>query len=652
MFNGEFGPASVVAPDGRSVQVTFPSNASGGMSICVQADNACKTGSQVCKTVQVKPIPPTVLPDTTVFVTELPYVLPWGDDAIFSQNPSINSYSTTFTSWLGCDSIVKQKVTVTNPAKALIFWDTDGDGAIDPGEGVAIGIKVRTQKGLVFASDTFGCIEFPKLKIGDTLRVIPPSLGVTVKPAFHLYKNGYQFQFGLNVPSTGLVFLDTNHDLIYDPGEPLAAGVNIKTQNGKIFTTDSLGSVTFLSLKPGDTLRIASLIPGAVSIPAFWVYKGQATEFRFALWAQSGAVPDVSVDLTNTNVFRQGFTTNLVVTVRNEGVLALASNTVAQVLLPYPLEYLSAVPGLTAKIGDTLLWSLGALPAGAVRTITLQVRTRLGTANNTNLSLLAWSRPFSGEVKTNNNYAPLEAATVGSYDPNDKQVRPKHVTPAMLDSGQIFQYTVRFQNTGNFPAEFVRVVDVLVDDLDAASLRLLASSHACTWHFLAPNTVEFLFKNIQLPDSVSNEPESHGFVKFSVLPRKSLPLGTAVENSCDIYFDFNDPVRTNTIGTQVVAFLPGNTPADTDELLVRPNPAAFRAFCEWGTPAPAPGTLRLFNIWGLPVREVPVELGGTESALEVMGLLPGVYVVWLEADGLRLVKTLVVQSSWMELIDP
>lgn len=45
---------------------------------------------------------------------------------------------------------------------------------------------------------------------------------------------------------------------------------------------------------------------------------------------------------------------------------------------------------------------------------------------------------------------------------------------------------------------------------------------------------------------MTNEPASHGFVKFAIAPRDSLELGTPVLNFADIFFDFNDPVRTNT----------------------------------------------------------------------------------------------------------
>jgi hypothetical protein len=58
--------------------------------------------------------------------------------------------------------------------------------------------------------------------------------------------------------------------------------------------------------------------------------------------------------------------------------------------------------------------------------------------------------------------------------------------------------------------------------------------------------VRFVFENIMLPDSNVNEATSHGFVKFTIHPRSDVPLGTSIPNSAAIYFDFNEPVITNT----------------------------------------------------------------------------------------------------------
>jgi hypothetical protein len=61
-----------------------------------------------------------------------------------------------------------------------------------------------------------------------------------------------------------------------------------------------------------------------------------------------------------------------------------------------------------------------------------------------------------------------------------------------------------------------------------------------------PRVLEWTFNNIMLPDSTTNESESHGFLSFRVSQDKDLPNGTQINNTADIYFDFNVPVITNT----------------------------------------------------------------------------------------------------------
>jgi hypothetical protein len=63
---------------------------------------------------------------------------------------------------------------------------------------------------------------------------------------------------------------------------------------------------------------------------------------------------------------------------------------------------------------------------------------------------------------------------------------------------------------------------------------------------LTGGIVKFNFPNINLPDSLSDEAGSKGFVRFKVKLKDNLPLGTTIENTAYIYFDFNAPIITNT----------------------------------------------------------------------------------------------------------
>ena len=135
----------------------------------------------------------------------------------------------------------------------------------------------------------------------------------------------------------------------------------------------------------------------------------------------------------------------------------------------------------------------------------------------------------------------------GSYDPNDKTGYPYGVDSShYIQQNQDIEYVVRFQNTGTDTAFTVVVRDTLPLELDIFSVRSGASSHDYNFRMYGPRVLEWTFNNIMLPDSNVNEPLSNGFLKFKVKQNQDLPIGTVINNSAAIYFDFNAPVITNT----------------------------------------------------------------------------------------------------------
>ncbi len=105
--NGEPSGSTFDAPSGRTVEVTF--GATGGQ-VCVSAANSCFQGGQVCKNVAVVPIPPLTLPKVIICNEDAPFTLPWGQSVSVS-----GTYSNTYQSYQGCDSIVKQQVVIKPP---------------------------------------------------------------------------------------------------------------------------------------------------------------------------------------------------------------------------------------------------------------------------------------------------------------------------------------------------------------------------------------------------------------------------------------------------------------------------------------------------------------------------------------------------------
>ena len=147
------------------------------------------------------------------------------------------------------------------------------------------------------------------------------------------------------------------------------------------------------------------------------------------------------------------------------------------------------------------------------------------------------------EMSAANNYADASNTVLCSYDPNDKRILPRECFNQELDT---LTYTVRFQNTGNYPATTVRIVDTLdLEKLDIMSLKILGSSHTYEWSISPPAILEIVYNNINLVDSSVSFTESQGFIKYSLAVVDSLPDLQATSTPAYIYFDNNPAIVTN-----------------------------------------------------------------------------------------------------------
>ncbi len=138
------------------------------------------------------------------------------------------------------------------------------------------------------------------------------------------------------------------------------------------------------------------------------------------------------------------------------------------------------------------------------------------------------------------------AIVTGPYDPNDKTAIPEGFgTDHFIHQNVELNYRIRFQNIGTDTAFQVVVRDTLSEHLDIASFQQGASSHPYQLEIVGNNILKFTFSNINLVDSTTNEPDSHGFVSFNICQMNNLPIGTMIYNSAAIYFDYEAPIITN-----------------------------------------------------------------------------------------------------------
>ena len=163
-----------------------------------------------------------------------------------------------------------------------------------------------------------------------------------------------------------------------------------------------------------------------------------------------------------------------------------------------------------------------------------------------------------------------------AFDPNDKQAFPVREDKLALISAPL-TYTIRFQNTGNDYAKDVVITDTLDSNLDLTTFKLVSSSHLRDLTISSNDGYDkkFEFTNIFLPDSISDEPNSHGYITFTISAKEDISPDTQIDNTASIYFDFNPAIVTNTVNRTMVESFPTNYTKNIQVLDVQfyPNPA-------------------------------------------------------------------------------
>ena len=111
-----------------------------------------------------------------------------------------------------------------------------------------------------------------------------------------------------------------------------------------------------------------------------------------------------------------------------------------------------------------------------------------------------------------------------------------------------------------------------------------------------------------------------------------------IENSAAIYFDFNEPIITNTyFHTIGFDFIELRVVTSTDELLspiqlgVHPNPIGDYAIIRFEEEAIQNGVFQLYDLQGKQVRTY--EFSGNELSIERGDLQSGMYLFEVQADG-------------------
>jgi uncharacterized repeat protein (TIGR01451 family) len=368
---------------------------------------------------------------------------------------------------------------------------------------------------------------------------------------------------------SGVVYYDANSNSIKDQNEPGVSQILIHSQNNETYAMSGpTGAFTFYYNGNSDQLTVEVNNSQYTAVPQNFTVNG--TEQVNIGIQIDGSVSDLMTDLIVYSPFRPGFSTSANLHLANLGNVVQGG--VLVVYLPENVSFTSASVEPVSQTGNTLTFAIADLQAFESRQIQLNMLTAVTATLGDTAILTATLTTETTDINTNNNQAIDSSIVVGSYDPNDKACsRGVLVTPTQLSNNNEFEYLIRFQNTGTFYAENVVIQDTISTYFDLTSLRIVATSDSMNVTFGENNLVNFNFPLIFLPDSTTNEPESHGFVKYAIRTKPNLELGTVLRNTAYIYFDFNEPIITNTAETLYDLTI-GYEIVDDQSILVYPNP--------------------------------------------------------------------------------
>jgi len=278
--------------------------------------------------------------------------------------------------------------------------------------------------------------------------------------------------------------------------------------------------------------------------------------------------------LLNAGVHRPGFPVTYTPSIHNEGPYGFANLTLDLFFDPN-LNFVSATGSPILVAAGHLQWNIATLGGFSSRSFTVECTvppqaSLLGVVVNGN-ALVTAQAPDADP--SNDNYG-ISRTIIGAYDPNDKLAKTDYTNNDeifFLDLDSYVDYTIRFQNTGTAEAINVFLIDTIAVEYDLSSLRILGASHDFEASLLPGRVLRFDFPNIMLPDSTTDLLGSQGFASFRLWPLPGLDIGDHLLNAADIFFDFNEPIRTNT-SDLVAEFSVGVAEVALSNILVFPNP--------------------------------------------------------------------------------
>lgn len=361
----------------------------------------------------------------------------------------------------------------------------------------------------------------------------------------------------LNNAVTGMIRLDYDADGC-DTEDNFMDTFLVNASNGAFdyVTSVTNGQYDLNVLEDTYTVQLLNLPDYFTATPASSeiTFEGFGNEetLNFCLTANE-IMADLNITLLSLGEARPGFPAEYQLVVQNMGTQTVADATVTLTFDDALLTFVAASPAPASTTTSQLTFEIEDLQPLESNMIDIEMEVFAPPTVNGGeiVNFTATVIPNESDNTPADNTFVLEQEIVNSYDPNDKRVLEGEWIYEEQADGYL-NYIIRFQNTGTASAITVRIEDILHENLDWATLMPVSASQDYRVEITDGNHVEFIFDNINLPHEEADEEGSNGFIAYKIRPVADVQAGDSMSGNASIFFDYNLPIITNTVTTEVI----------------------------------------------------------------------------------------------------
>lgn len=385
------------------------------------------------------------------------------------------------------------------------------------------------------------------------------------------------------------------------------------TQDGTFTVTPAIENASFFSFGPTNALVNFPDVENRVHTQDFCV-------------TPNGSHSDVEIAIAPIVPARPGFDAVYKVVYKNNGNQTISQTSGITLLYNQNLmSFVSSTPAERTQSPGRISWDYTDLHPFESRSfnVTMNInRPTDGNPVNINdvLNFTASVTLPNGDENMSDNSFALRQIVVGSFDPNDIQCLEGDIVPPS-EIGDYLHYLIRFENTGNAPAQNIVIRDEINDsEYDVSSIQILNTSHRMTNASVKGNLAEFVLKNVSIDSG------GHGNILLKVKSKQDLTAESTISHRVGIYFDYNSPVITNDATTIFKALSLGEHELDKS-IMIYPNPVSKLLNVK------ADSTIRSVQLFDAQGRILMTQLlGENNTILDLSAYANGVYYIKILTD--------------------